>query len=64
MIDGGLHRGGTSHHVVHGGAQPVRCNVVNPGWTRTEMADREMTAFGNATGLALPSRVADVIVGR
>lgn len=27
------------------GERPVRCNVVNPGWTRTAMADREMGAF-------------------
>jgi NAD(P)-dependent dehydrogenase (short-subunit alcohol dehydrogenase family) len=33
------------------GEHPVRCNVVNPGWTRTEMADREMASFGAATGL-------------
>jgi meso-butanediol dehydrogenase / (S,S)-butanediol dehydrogenase / diacetyl reductase len=33
------------------GDRPVRCNVVNPGWTRTEMADREMAAFGAATGV-------------
>jgi NAD(P)-dependent dehydrogenase (short-subunit alcohol dehydrogenase family) len=32
------------------GARPVRCNVVNPGWTRTEMADREMGAFAAAFG--------------
>ena len=30
------------------GERPVRCNVVNPGWTRTEMADREMGAFAAA----------------
>jgi NAD(P)-dependent dehydrogenase (short-subunit alcohol dehydrogenase family) len=33
------------------GERPVRCNVVNPGWTRTEMADREMGAFGAANGV-------------
>jgi meso-butanediol dehydrogenase / (S,S)-butanediol dehydrogenase / diacetyl reductase len=33
------------------GEHPVRCNVVNPGWTRTEMADREMAAFGATTGV-------------
>jgi NAD(P)-dependent dehydrogenase (short-subunit alcohol dehydrogenase family) len=33
------------------GERPVRCNVVNPGWTRTEMADREMGAFVAATGV-------------
>jgi meso-butanediol dehydrogenase / (S,S)-butanediol dehydrogenase / diacetyl reductase len=33
------------------GDHPVRCNVVNPGWTRTEMADGEMAAFGAATGV-------------
>jgi NAD(P)-dependent dehydrogenase (short-subunit alcohol dehydrogenase family) len=32
------------------GERPVRCNVVNPGWTRTEMADREMGTFAAATG--------------
>ncbi|MGD0690786.1 MAG: SDR family oxidoreductase [Acidimicrobiales bacterium] len=32
------------------GEHPVRCNVVNPGWTRTEMADREMGTFAAATG--------------
>jgi len=37
------------------GTHPVRCNVVNPGWTRTEMADREMWAFGAATGLDVES---------
>ena len=31
------------------GERPVRCNVVNPGWTRTEMAEREMAAFAAAT---------------
>jgi meso-butanediol dehydrogenase/(S,S)-butanediol dehydrogenase/diacetyl reductase len=33
------------------GERPVRCNVVNPGWTRTEMADREMASFAAATGV-------------
>jgi meso-butanediol dehydrogenase / (S,S)-butanediol dehydrogenase / diacetyl reductase len=37
------------------GDRPVRCNVVNPGWTRTEMADREMAAFGAATGVDVES---------
>lgn len=37
------------------GSKPVRCNVVNPGWTRTEMADREMAVFGAATGLDVES---------
>jgi meso-butanediol dehydrogenase/(S,S)-butanediol dehydrogenase/diacetyl reductase len=31
----------------------VRANVVNPGWVRTEMADGEMTEFGDALGLDL-----------
>ena len=37
------------------GERPVRCNVVNPGWTRTEMADREMAAFAAATGVDVES---------
>lgn len=32
------------------GEQPVRCNVVNPGWTRTEMADQEMRAASELLG--------------
>ncbi len=31
----------------------LRANVVCPGWTVTEMADEEMTAFGGARGLAV-----------
>ena len=42
------------------GEHPVRCNVVNPGWTRTEMADREMGAFGAATGLDVESAYREV----
>jgi NAD(P)-dependent dehydrogenase (short-subunit alcohol dehydrogenase family) len=37
------------------GEHPVRCNVVNPGWTRTEMADREMAAFGAVNGMGVES---------
>jgi meso-butanediol dehydrogenase/(S,S)-butanediol dehydrogenase/diacetyl reductase len=37
------------------GDHPVRCNVVNPGWTRTEMADREMGDFGATIGLDVDS---------
>jgi len=37
------------------GEHPVRCNVVNPGWTRTEMADRDMGAFAAANGLDVES---------
>jgi meso-butanediol dehydrogenase/(S,S)-butanediol dehydrogenase/diacetyl reductase len=37
------------------GERPVRCNVVNPGWTRTEMADREMGAFAGANGIDVES---------
>lgn len=37
------------------GERPVRCNVVNPGWTRTEMADREMGAFAAASGVDVES---------
>ena len=37
------------------GERPVRCNVVNPGWTRTEMADREMGAFADANGVDVES---------
>jgi NAD(P)-dependent dehydrogenase (short-subunit alcohol dehydrogenase family) len=33
------------------GAHPIRCNVVNPGWTRTEMADEEMIEAGGAMGV-------------
>lgn len=42
------------------GERPVRCNVVNPGWTRTEMADREMGAFGAATGLDVETAYAEL----
>jgi len=31
----------------------LRANVVCPGWTVTEMADEEMTAFGAARGLTV-----------
>ncbi len=34
--------------------QGLRANVVCPGWTVTEMADEEMTAFGASRGLAVP----------
>jgi meso-butanediol dehydrogenase / (S,S)-butanediol dehydrogenase / diacetyl reductase len=34
--------------------QGLRANVVCPGWTVTEMADEEMTAFGAERGLAVP----------
>ncbi len=34
------------------GERPVRCNIVNPGWTRTEMADAEMDEFGEVAGLS------------
>lgn len=37
------------------GERPVRCNVVNPGWTRTEMADAEMAAFASIVGLDVES---------
>ena len=33
--------------------QGLRANVVCPGWTVTEMADEEMTAFGATRGLAV-----------
>jgi meso-butanediol dehydrogenase/(S,S)-butanediol dehydrogenase/diacetyl reductase len=36
----------------------LRANVVCPGWTVTEMADEEMTAFGAARGLAIPEAYA------
>lgn len=42
------------------GERPVRCNVVNPGWTRTEMADREMGAYGAATGRDVESAYRDL----
>ncbi len=32
------------------GAHPVRCNVVLPGWTRSEMADAEMDRFAHVLG--------------
>lgn len=32
----------------------LRANVVCPGWTVTEMADEEMTAFGGERALAVP----------
>lgn len=34
------------------GERPVRCNIVNPGWTRTEMADLEMAEFGATVGMS------------
>ncbi len=34
--------------------QGLRANVVCPGWTITEMADEEMTAFGGGRGLTVP----------
>ena len=32
------------------GERPVRCNTVNPGWTRSEMADEEMRQAGEFMG--------------
>jgi meso-butanediol dehydrogenase / (S,S)-butanediol dehydrogenase / diacetyl reductase len=32
------------------GERPVRCNVVSPGWTRSEMGDMEMGAFAAGLG--------------
>ena len=37
------------------GERPVRCNIVNPGWTRTEMADREMSNFASDTDIDVES---------
>jgi meso-butanediol dehydrogenase/(S,S)-butanediol dehydrogenase/diacetyl reductase len=37
------------------GERPVRCNVVNPGWTKTEMADSEMAQFASSVGLDVES---------
>jgi meso-butanediol dehydrogenase / (S,S)-butanediol dehydrogenase / diacetyl reductase len=34
--------------------QGLRANAVCPGWTITEMADAEMTAFGGSRGLDVP----------
>jgi meso-butanediol dehydrogenase/(S,S)-butanediol dehydrogenase/diacetyl reductase len=34
--------------------QGLRANVVCPGWTITEMAEEEMTAFGGSRGLSVP----------
>ena len=33
------------------GPQGVRANAVCPGWTRTEMADMEMSEFGSEAGV-------------
>jgi meso-butanediol dehydrogenase / (S,S)-butanediol dehydrogenase / diacetyl reductase len=41
-------------------AEGLRANVVCPGWTVTEMADEEMTAFGAARGLSVPEAYAEV----
>jgi meso-butanediol dehydrogenase / (S,S)-butanediol dehydrogenase / diacetyl reductase len=35
------------------GPRGVRANVVCPGWTRTELADREMTEIGEPRGLGV-----------
>ncbi len=43
------------------GARPVRCNVVNPGWTRSEMADEEMREAGaHMGGLDVEAAYAEV----
>jgi NAD(P)-dependent dehydrogenase (short-subunit alcohol dehydrogenase family) len=41
-------------------AQELRANVVCPGWTVTEMADAEMTAFGESRGLTVAVDVGTV----
>jgi NAD(P)-dependent dehydrogenase (short-subunit alcohol dehydrogenase family) len=45
--------------VDHAGAG-LRANVVCPGWTITEMADEEMTAFGGSRGLSVAEAYAEV----
>lgn len=41
-------------------ADGLRANVVCPGWTVTEMADAEMTAFGESRGLSVAEAYAEV----
>jgi meso-butanediol dehydrogenase/(S,S)-butanediol dehydrogenase/diacetyl reductase len=41
-------------------AAGLRANAVCPGWTVTEMADAEMTEFGNPRGLSVPEGYAEV----
>jgi len=43
------------------GEHPIRCNVVNPGWTRSEMADEEMLEAGaHMGGLDVEASYAEV----
>jgi NAD(P)-dependent dehydrogenase (short-subunit alcohol dehydrogenase family) len=43
------------------GEHPIRCNVVNPGWTRSEMADEEMRKAGpHMGGLDVEASYAEV----
>jgi NAD(P)-dependent dehydrogenase (short-subunit alcohol dehydrogenase family) len=35
------------------GEHPVRCNVVNPGWIKTDMAEESMVALARARGITV-----------
>lgn len=37
------------------GEAPVSCNIVNPRWTRTEMADQEMAVVAATRGISVES---------
>lgn len=42
------------------GPQGLRSNAVCPGWTRSEMADREMAEFGQGVGLDLEAAYEEI----
>jgi NAD(P)-dependent dehydrogenase (short-subunit alcohol dehydrogenase family) len=43
------------------GPENIRCNVLCPGWVRTEMAERAIGDFAKAKGIGLEEMIADIV---
>lgn len=43
------------------GPQRIRCNMICPGWVRTEMADRAISAFATARGITEDEMIMEMV---